>query len=193
MQRIILASGSAQRKSLMAAINLPFEAIPADIDEKTIRDPEPKGQAEKIARAKAENVADREKGIIIAADSFVVHNQSVLEKPQSLEEAKNMMSLLSGKTSIIYSGFCYLDRENKIDYSTTVPTEFTFRNLTEQEIVAYVKNFPVTTWSGGFSPAYPYGLTLISDIKGSLTGLTHGLPMELVIQYLGKSGIRIKP
>ncbi|MBU6447463.1 hypothetical protein KGQ24_01305, partial [Patescibacteria group bacterium] len=57
----------------------------------------------------------------------------------------------------------------------------------------YVEKFPVTTWAGAFSPAYPYGQTMVAEINGSPTALTHGFPIELVVEYLRKSGFEIHP
>lgn len=193
MQKVILASGSLQRKNLFSALNIPFEAIPADIDEKLIRDSDLKVQAEKIARAKAESVASNNSGIIIAADTFVVLDKQVLEKPTDLEEAKKMLRMQSGKESIVYTGFCYLDNENKINFSTTSVIGIKMRVLSEQEIDSYVKNFPVKSWSAAFSPAYPYGASLVSEISGSFTGFTHGLPLDLVVPFLRKSGFDVRP
>lgn len=164
MQTVILASSSKQRQALMRALNLPLQVVAPEIEEKNIRDPDPKKQAEKIARAKAEWVAERHEGIIIAADNFSVCQNRILEKPRDAQEAKAMLRLLSGKTGLNYSGFCYLDKQNHLDFSTTAEARFTFRKLEESEIQKYAEQFPVTTWSGAFSPAYPYGLTLIAAI-----------------------------
>ena len=194
MQRIILASGSANRKMLMDVLNIPYEIIPANIDEKLIRDSDLAKRAEKIARAKAENVAIKHKGIIISADSFAVHNGKVYEKPQTIEEAKQMLREESGnENSKLYAGVCYLDKQNSIDYSTCIVVDFSTRKFSEEEIDEVINKYPVLTWSGAFSPANTYGLTTISTVNGSLTGLTHGLPMEIIIPLLEKSGIKIKP
>lgn len=193
MQKIILASGSLQRKNLFAVLNIPFEVIPADIDERAIREDDLKKQAEKIARAKAEKVASENVGIIISADTFVVLDNKVLEKPKDLEEAKQMLELQSGQEGFVYTGFCYLDRENKIDFSTTSVIGMKFRELSEVEIDEYVKKFPVTDWSAAFSPVYPYGATFINEISGSFTGFTHGLPLDLLIPLLRKSGFDVRP
>mgnify|MGYP001562034266 FL=1 len=203
MLRIILASASLQRKNLFEALNLPFEVIAADIDEHAIRDPDPKKQALLIARAKAERVAAREQGIIIAADTFGVYQNKILEKPRDKEEAAAMLHALSGNTAMAYTGFCYLDprasggagadREHGINETALAETEFTVRELTTDEIARYVEIFPVTAWSAAFSPAYPYGMTLIASIRGSFTGFTHGLPMELLIPLLRRSGIAVAP
>jgi septum formation protein len=193
MQKIILASSSPQRKNLFSVLNIPFEVIPADIDETSIRDNIFEKQAEKIARAKAEKVASENTGIVISADTFVVLNNQILEKPKNLEEAKKMLELQSGKEEIVYTGLCYLDAENKINFSTTSIINIKFRELSEREIENYIKKFPVTSWSAAFSPAYPYGITLINEINGSFTGFTYGLPLDLIIPLLKKSGFDIRP
>ena len=193
MQQVILASGSAQRKALLAILNVPFEIIPANIDEKGIRDQDFAIRAEKIARAKTEKVALTNKGIVIAGDTFTVCDNQILEKPANLEEAKLMLRQLSGNECINYSGFCYIDRQNNLDFSTTATAEVKFRELTDKEITEYVAKFPVLTWAAAYSPAYSYVMTMTSSIKGSFTGFTHGLPMELLIPLLRKSGIEPSP
>lgn len=194
MQKIILASDSANRKMLMDALNIPYEIIPAEIDEKAIRDEDLSKRAENIARAKAEKVAEKHQGIIIAADSFAVHDGKVYEKPKTIDEAKQMLKEESGnENSKLYAGVCYLDKENKIDYSTSVVIDFSTKEFSEEEIDEIVNKYPVLTWSGGFSPTTPYGLTTVSKVNGSLTGFTHGFPMEIIIPLLEKSGVKIKP
>ncbi len=138
-------------------------------------------------------MAAREQGIIIAADTFGVFQDKTLEKPHDKKEAAEMLRALSGNTALAYTGFCYVDREHSIDEAAVAQTEFTFRELTADEIARYVEIFPVTTWSAAFSPAHPYGMTLITRISGSFTGFTHGLPMELLVPLLRRSGIVVKP
>lgn len=193
MQRIVLASASQQRKNLLASLGIPFEVIPAEIDEKQIRDGDLAKQAEKIARAKAEKIAANHDAIIIAGDTYSLCQGQVLEKPRDGEDAKRMLRILSNGQGVNYNGFCYIDKNHQIDFSTTVEVEFKFRELSDWEIENYVSQFPVTSWAAGFSPAYLYPMTMITYLKGSLTGFTHGLPMELVINYLTKSGIAINP
>jgi predicted house-cleaning NTP pyrophosphatase (Maf/HAM1 superfamily) len=62
-----------------------------------------------------------------------------------------------------------------------------------EEINAYVEKFPVITWAGAVSPAYTYGLTLFKNVTNSPSSFTHGLPMNLLIPLLQKSGISVLP
>lgn len=190
-QKIILASGSKQRKAMMDALGIPYMVIPADINEKNIRDENLEVRAEKIARAKAEKVAEGHDGIIISADTFSACDGKVLEKPQTVDEARDMLKLQANKICTLYTGFCYLDKVNKINYSATAITKYELRKLSEDEINKFVENNPVTEWAAAFSPAYTYQLGFIKKIEGSLTGSTHGLPIELLIPCFEKSGMKI--
>jgi len=194
MKKLILASSSKQRIALMEALNLPLIVIPADIDEKAIRDSDPAKQAEKIARAKAERVfAKHPEAVIVAGDSFAVVNGKVFEKPETKEEAKVMLQEQSGQKGIVYAGICYIDPGKKMNISKTIEIPFQFREFTAEEISGYVKKFPSLTWSGGISPAYIYGMTMTQWLNGSLTGFAHGFPMETIIPLLQRSGFSITP
>lgn len=183
-QRLILASNSASRKLALEGLHIPFEVIPSNIDEKQIRDPDPEKLAEKLARAKGECIAQKEQGIIISADTFCTIENTILEKPNTLIEASDMLHLLTKHKAKAVTGFCYLDKENNIDYSTVVVTEFSFRALTEAEINHYVRSFPVFTWSAAFSPAHTEGMLLIDQIWGDVSSFVYGLPMAKVIELL---------
>lgn len=191
MIRIILASNSPSRKTLMDSLGISYEIIPADIDEKAIRNNNLRVQAEKIARGKAEFVAQKNEGVIIAADTFGSVNGKVLEKPKNLEEAKEMLRLQSGKEGIMYTGFCYIDKKNNINFSDAAVIKYTFRDLSEEEITSFSESHPVTQWSAAFAPVDPYQMGFIREIKGSLTGLIYGLPAEFLIPCLEKSGVKL--
>lgn len=192
MRRIILASGSKQRKLLFETLGLEFEIIPADIDEKAVPYSDLKTRAANIARAKAEIVAkNNPDAIVIAADTYCVQGDRALEKPADLEEAKKMVRLLSDSTAIAYSGFCYLDASAGINQSGVSETTARFRPLSEEFIERYVTNNPVLSWSAAFSPAYHEGMSLVDQISGSFTSFTHGLPLEVLVPLLQKSGVKV--
>jgi len=190
-QQIILASQSRQRKLIMDALGVDYKIIVADVDEKAIRDKDLKIRAEKIARTKAETVAKENEGIVIAADTFAVCDGKVLEKPEDLEEAKEMLKLESKNEVIVYTGFCYLDKANGINFSKISVSNLFLRNIDDDEINNFVKNNPVLQWSAAFSPMYLYQTTFIKHFEGSITGV-FGLPTEFLTECFVKSGIKIK-
>jgi septum formation protein len=198
--RVILASQSPQRKAILSTLGIEFEVKPADIDEQAITAATQKKRAELVARAKAETIAatfpqqtsSDLSMIIIAADTFVVDSaDNPLEKPVDLDEARSMLRRMSGNSLVEYTGVCYLDASAGIDFSTTIATELTFRDLSAAEIEKYVTEEPVMTWSAAFCPAYDTGAALIAQVNGSMTSFTHGLPIEEIVPLLRKSGLEI--
>jgi septum formation protein len=193
-RKIILASASANRRTVMGALGIKFEAIAADIDEKAIRDENLAVRAEKIARAKAEKIMrEYPEAIIISGDSFGAADGKVFEKPENLDEARQMLRDESGSQGNLYTAFCYIDQQNKIDYSTTVVTSYKLRKFSEEEIDGYVKKFPVLTWSGALFAGHEFGAGMVNQINGSLNAFVYGFPTELVVEYLKKSGIEVHP
>jgi septum formation protein len=185
--RLILASQSVQRRLLLEALGLEFTIEPADLDELQIQAPTPSERVRKIAREKARAIqAQYPDKIVVAADTYVVVGDLVLEKPIDLNEARQMLLAQSGREGTCYTGFCYLDGE--LEVCQTVETTIKFRRLSMEEVERYVNNNPVLTWSAAFSPAFPEGMALISEIQGSLTGFTHGMPAELLVPLLQQSG-----
>jgi septum formation protein len=179
---------------LFEALGIPFQAVPADLDELAIQDLDLVKRAEKVARAKAEAVQARHPDlIIIAADTYLIFQGEALEKPTSLNHAAEMLKTQSGQTLVEVSGVCYLDQSHDLNFSTTVSTEVTFRELSDQEINHFIEvnQAKVLTWSGAFSPAYPSGAHLIESTTGSYTSFTYGFPVEVVVPLLKKSGVMV--
>jgi septum formation protein len=190
--QVVLASQSPQRKLVMDTLGIEYVIAPADLDEKAIVASDPAARAALVARRKAEVVkASYPQAAIIAADTYVVLGDTTLEKPENLDEAREMLRAQSGQWAVEHSGFCYLDPNHAILVNRTASTRIKFRELSAAEIDRYVSEYPVTTWSAAFSPAYPAGLCLIEQIEGSLTSFTHGLPMEWVVECLRNSEVFI--
>lgn len=189
---IVLASASRQRKNILSTVVAHFEIIPADIDEKAITGRDFAQRAIHIATAKAEKVAQKvSDSIIIAADSFIVLNNKILEKPQDKNEARVMLSSQSGKWVEEFTGCCLINQLSKEVVRHVVNPKGKFRSLSRNEIEKYISQNPVTEWAAGYSPAYDQGAALFSEIHGSFTGFTHGLPMEVVIKVLKDFGLNI--
>lgn len=184
--QIILASSSKQRQNLLRAAGVAFTVVAADLDEKALAQGVPNSaRAVTLARAKAAKIAEQHpNSIIIAADTFSIFNDEVLEKPVDLDDARRMLRLISGQTVSDHTGVCCWNLVTGKKLEQTVITQFTFRRLSDTEIDRYITTQPVTTWSAAFSAAYDVGMALVAHSEGSLTALTHGLPIELVMEFL---------
>ena len=193
MQKIILASGSKNRQTLLKTLNIPFKVVISNFDESKVKETNPILRAQKIALGKAKAVLKNHQGIIIACDTFTVCQGKTLEKPVDLTEAKKMLKQLSGNKAVSYTGFYFSNKAKNIKFLKTAVTKLVFRKIYEKEIGAYVKKFPVTTRAGAYAiNEQLYVAGLVKNISGSLTGV-HGLPTEFLIPLLKKSGYQPKP
>jgi len=193
MKRIILASGSANRKTIFNSLHIPFEVIPSNINEKAVKEKEPSARARLLAQLKGEAVLKKQQAVVVAADTFTSCENKILEKPQTSDEAKKMLLFLSEKKAINNTGFYYRDPFKKIIFSKTVTTQVWFRKFFKQEIYKYIKKFPVKNWAAAYAASELYVAGMIKKVEGSLTGLTYGLPLEYLVPLLIKSGFNPHP
>jgi len=135
--RIILASKSPRRKELMELLKVPFEIIVSDIDETIDYDNDLIKEIEKLSFRKAEAVYQSNKdALVIGSDTIVKIDNKALGKPASLEEAKEMLRELSGRTHEVVTGVSII-KDDKAETFSSV-SEVTFYPLSEEEIDEYV-------------------------------------------------------
>ncbi|KAF3362897.1 hypothetical protein PHSC3_000431 [Chlamydiales bacterium STE3] len=132
--RLILASQSSTRKRALEILGLTYECIPANIDEKAIRHPDPLKMAVILSEAKALAVARKEEGIIIGADAFLIFDGKVLEKPGSMAEAYALLYSLSGNKHTFVTGLAVYDTLTKKMRSSVATCDIFFRPLFTKEI-----------------------------------------------------------
>lgn len=185
-RKIILASQSRQRLNLLkAALSSSLEVLPADIDEQAVPFTDQYNKAENIALAKAQKVAASHRdAIVVAADTFCYLQGRILEKPKDLDEAREMLVFQSDKEIEVLTGYAFLNTKLNTRVSGCEKVLVKMRRLSADEIERYITNEPVLTWSAAFSPAYDSGMALIESINGNLTAFSHGLPINLLMDFL---------
>lgn len=181
--RIILASQSEHRKKAMNILGLSYECIPANIDEKAIRNPDPLKMALMISEAKAIALAEKEEGIIITGDTFLVFEGKVLEKPTSLSEAYTMLNNLSGNKYTLVSGLAVYDTLTGKMRSTVVTCDIHLRTISQEEIKDYCNRYPVLKFAGAHETD---GVVRFSErIEGSCI-IETTIPMKDLVLFLGE-------
>ncbi len=131
-----LASQSQRRQHRMGRNGHPFTVKVSDIDETMDPEKSPAGEVSRVARRKA-LATQREAGdVVVAADTIVVCQGKVLGKPHSLQEAKAMLRLLSGRDHQVMTGVAVLKGEEERVF--TEITDLHFKPLSEREIDRYV-------------------------------------------------------
>ena len=183
---LILASASPRRKRLLAQMRLPYRVVVSRVhEEKGLENPE--SLCRNLAVLKATEVSTREKGSwILGADTLVVVRGRVLGKPKSHEDAKRMLSRLSGQDHRVITGFCLLNPSGRIAHSESVTTIVRFKPLTEEEIAGYIRTDEPFGKAGGYA-IQGAGAFMVEAISGSYTNVV-GLPMCALLKALVQYG-----
>lgn len=183
MKRIILASASPRRKELLEQLGLRFDVEPSYCQEEIDDQQEPLELAKSLSVRKAKAVGNKNAGaIIIAADTFVVLGERIIGKPNSLAEAKEILTELNGRSHSVITGFTILDTSNGKIVSQSVETKVYIKELSLEEIDAYVE----TQESMGKAGAYAIqglGAAIIDRIEGDYFNVM-GLPVDAVVDAL---------
>ena len=134
--QLILASQSPRRRELMGLFRRPFAIRVADIDETMDPDKPPFDEVARVSRAKAQAVPREQEDIVVAADTIVVCCGRTLGKPRSVQEAFEMLSLLSGRDHQVMTGLTVLRGQEAV--TCTEVTDIHFRHLSDKEIESYI-------------------------------------------------------
>jgi septum formation protein len=186
--RVILASASPRRRQLLAAAGIRFDAIESRVSEGHVAGEPPRDYAIRMARDKAAAVSSRwPDAIVIGADTIVVCETQILEKPSDAADARRMLAMLSARTHTVVTAFA-LARGGKIVESSPVESRVTFRKLTQAEVDDYIAT------GEPFDKAGAYGIQsigggFISHLEGSRDNVM-GLPTERVIAALARQGVK---
>lgn len=181
---LILASKSPRRQELLRQAGIPFIIQTKDTDEDFPADMPVNMVARFLAEKKAEAFsAHSEDHIILTADTTVVVEEMVLNKPADAKEAAEMLRMLSGRSHRVISAACILHRQQGISFDDT--TEVFFRQLTNSEIEHYIQEYKPFDKAGSYGIQEWIGLIGIEKIIGSFYTVM-GLPVHKVYQHLQK-------
>ena len=192
MKKIVLASASPRRKELLEQIGLQFVVEPSNHDEQVDFGLSPHELARSLSLEKAKVVAENHtNSIIISADTFVVLGDKILGKPETDSEAREMLTLLNGKTHSVITGFTILDTYDTKAVTDSVETTVYIKSMSRDDIEAYI----ATTEPIGKAGAYAIqglGAVIVERIEGDYTNVV-GLPLNALADSLKEFGIRILP
>ena len=185
---LILASQSPRRKYLLNQAGLQFKVIPSQVDESTVPMTSPESYVKLLAEQKAQDIARKyPDNYVIGADTIVLMDGTILGKPKSRDEARQMLTRLSGKTHQVLTGFAVYCTAGSYSYSDTVKTDVRFKNLAPEEIEWYIHT-PEPFDKAGAYAIQGLGTILVKSINGSYTNVV-GLPVCEVIELLLEQGI----
>ncbi len=184
-KRLILASNSPRRITLLKTLGYQFDIILHEIEECIYDDIPPIEQVQNLAFLKADDVAKKvDNAIIIGADTIVLQNKCVLGKPKDTLDAKRILSLLSNSEHDVVSGVCIIDMPSKKKLLRIDRTHIKMRNISEKEIEMYISTGEPMDKAGAYA-IQGEGRKFIEKIDGSYSNAV-GLPLEIVREMLNK-------
>ncbi len=185
LEKLLLASQSPRRKELLEQTGIECQVIPSNINEEKIPLKKPEEYVKELSYAKAEMVSRIYADIwILGADTIVVVEDQILGKPESDDHAMEMLTLLTNREHLVYTGFCILNKKKTSVIKNVVKTKVYFKSLSEQEIRWYVKTKEPFDKAGAYG-IQGVGAFLVKRISGSYSNVV-GLPVCEVIETLMK-------
>ncbi|MGB6288633.1 MAG: Maf family protein [Desulfobulbales bacterium] len=181
--KLILASGSPRRKTLLQDLGLEFEVIAAQVEEKPRAGEKPEDFVLRAGSDKAGAVSgDNPASWVLGADTVVVHGGRILGKPGDAEEALSVLLVLSGQKHLVHTGFCLANVKKQVSVSRLVTTEVYFSSFSEEIAAAYVASREPLDKAGAYG-IQGAGGALVEKIDGSYSNVV-GLPLGEVIQEM---------
>jgi septum formation protein len=184
--RIVLASQSPRRRDLLALIGIPHTVRPADIDESVLPGEHPLQYVERLARAKADRIVSFEpEALVIAADTIVVIDDRILNKPTDRSDARQMLGTLQGRTHQVYTAVCVAWGPRMA--AAIEPVAVRFRPLSGVEIEAYIATGEPMDKAGAYG-IQGYGATIVDRVEGDFFAVM-GLPLVRLVALLREVGL----
>lgn len=187
MTRVFLASTSPRRKELLAQLGVDFDVISIEVDETPHQFEKPVDYVQRVTKDKAQagqrNLTDSA-AIVVAADTSVIVNETILGKPDSLSQAKEMLKMLSGHTHQVLTAVAVASSMGvsiKLNTSTV-----TFAEISENELDWYVATNEGMNKAGGYA-VQGLAARFIERIEGSYSGIM-GLPLRETGLLLERAG-----
>lgn len=179
----------------MELVGYPFQVITADVDESRVNHPDPVANVVETARLKAavilaQQTGTRDRPVIIAADTTVALDGSMLGKPANPDEAQAMLLALRGRTHHVHTGLVIVSSATGQELAGVSTAVVTMRPYTDEEIEAYVASGDPLDKAGAYAIQHPT-FRPVANLEGCYTGVM-GLSVCHLLQYLNQLGIPIR-
>ena len=190
--RLILASGSAYRRELLARLRLPFEVMPPDLDETPIAGETPPDTALRLSQAKAEAIANQVgPALVIGSDQVATLEGEHIGKPGNHERALEQLKKMRGREVIFHTALCLLDSRPEAERGlqiTNIQTVVRLRDLPDNELDAYLRIEQPYDCAGS-AKNEGLGIALIASINSEDPTALTGLPLMALTDMLRRAGV----
>ena len=177
--RIVLASASERRQELLSRLIKNFDIIVSDFDEsKVLFEESIDRYVKNVALGKALDVKNKlnDNAIIISADTIVTLEDRIIGKPKDEEDAFNIIKSLQGRKHLVYSGIVVINTAKNIIKEESLATEVTFSEISDEEILEYIKTGEPLDKAGAYG-IQGIGGIFVKEIKGCYYNVV-GFPLN---------------
>ena len=178
---LVLASSSPRRKQLLEMLHIPVIVQPANVQEIALPNEGPLAYSRRLARDKARAVPGH---LVLGADTIVVLDDHIMEKPADDADALCMLRALQGRTHTVITAICLV--ADGREYHASDETFVTFRECEDQMLRDYIATGEQRDKSGSYG-IQGRGAALVERIDGDFFSVM-GLPVRLVLQLLAEAG-----
>lgn len=187
--KITLASTSKFKNQILDTVRIKHNQIAPNCEEHS-QHKDPYEYVKDIANQKLDSVSNFNTDILISLDTIVLINNKIVEKPKTIEEAKQNLRDSSNNTSKVITGIAMLNKitnEKIIDYQETL---ITFNQIDEEDIEFYIENENDAMYASGFI-VETICSNFINKIEGSYYNIL-GVPVEKIYEILKNWNIKLK-
>ena len=188
--RIILASKSGVRKNILKKYGFETTVSPSNVDEDQVKDAllekgaDPEIISKNLAELKSIKISVKNPDqLVLGADSVVSLNSKLINKPNSREEAFNILKLLNGQKHYLISSVC-ISKNGSMIWNYTDKSELKMKKLSDKELKSYLEEIKTETLLAyGVYQIEANGLDLFEYVKGDKDSIM-GLPIKQIKEYL---------
>ncbi|MDF7657733.1 Maf family protein [Erwiniaceae bacterium L1_54_6] len=189
MTPLVLASTSPFRQALLSKLGLPFICAAPHTDETSLPGETAEALVQRLARAKAQALADQYPDRwIIGSDQVCVLDGNITGKPHTPENARRQLAAASGKAITFYTGLALIQPQSAQQFLCCEPFIVHFRDLSKEEIAAYVAKEQPLQCAGSFK-SEGLGICLFERLEGRDPNTLIGLPLIALNAMLRQAGI----
>ena len=185
--RIVLASSSPRRRQLLAGMGLDFDVIPANVPEDPLPGENPAELVKRLSSAKAEAVASSlDNGIVIGADSMVVHDGEAIGKPVDADDARRMLFRLRSTRHQVFTGITVIDAASGRKLTEYLASDIALRSFSEEEMEESIASGTPMDKAGAYA-VQDQAFRPAESWEGCYTNIV-GLPLCRLLEMAARLG-----
>lgn len=188
--KLVLASTSKIKNEILNKVGMKHSNVKSTFEEVSNNKENVYEYVKELAYGKACNACMDDKSIILGLDTIVYVNGKILEKPKSIDEAKQNLKICSSNTSYVITGIALINKYNNQIINDYAETKVILNDICDEDIEYYVENEPDVMYASGFV-IETIASNFIKKIDGSFYNIL-GVPVEKIYEYLKDWNIYLK-